>query len=729
MADWSVRKTGVLLATKTAIALATLAASPVSGAALAQDMLYSAGTPDDIVVTARKRAEDLQQVPAAVTAITTAAIENKQLSSISDIVTTVPNLVFAQQYGVALVSIRGVAPDSPFTSIDPSVALHIDGVYQPRPGSMNLALTDLDSIEVLRGPQGTLYGRNATGGVINFRLRKPSDQFEASISGLYGNYDRRRLKGFFTGPVAEGVSVRASGLIEKRDGYGLNLTTGNRYDNENNRGGRLAVSLEPTSNLTVDVSGYYFLQRVRGPQIEALTGFDPNGRLRNVLPLPVTLEPHRVYSFLDPATRNENWGLTGNIVWDLTEQVTLTSITGLVKSNTRQLYDTVPATIPYSSNLTVNRSKYVSQELDLAIDLGSLGNIVAGLYYGRENNKAYVQTDALIGLIPPSAPLSLVYTLNQKSTTKAVFGDVTLNVAKGLRLLGGLRYNEDVKDVFQSAAFSCTAFDGRLKYDSLTGKLGAQYDVADRVMLYGQYQTGFKAGGYNQSVCGDDFQPEKINSYEGGVRARTSDGAFTINATGFSSEFTNLQVSAVVPINGIPSIRIENAAAAKIQGVEVETWIRPIRSVRVNLSATYLDAHYTDYVPVNSSAINPANRVPVNLEGQQITKAPKVTVSVGGEFDFSVAGATVTPRAELFFSSEVFHTPFHDAALTQSAYTIANAFLTITPEMGPLRLALYAKNFTDTNYITGGSVSGNVGNVRGFYNEPATYGGELTISF
>lgn len=686
--------------------------------------------PDDIVVTARKRSEDLQTVPAAVTALSAEAIETRQLSSISDIVTNVPNLVFSQQYGVALVAIRGVAPDGGFTSLDPSVALHIDGVYQPRPGSMNLALTDLDSIEVLRGPQGTLYGRNATGGVINFRLRRPTDTLEASLSALYGSYDRRRVKGLVSGPVTDGVSARLSGLIEKRRGYGKNLLTGNRYDDEDNLGGRLALRAEPTSNLTIDFSGYYFLQRVKGPQIEALSGYDPHGRLRAVLPLPVTLKPHHVYEYLDPSTRNENWGVTGNIAWDVSDHLTLTSITGLVRSDTRQLYDTVPAAINYARQLATNRSEYVSQEVNLAIDFGTLGNIVAGLYFGREDNRAFVLTDAPIGLIANvTAPLSLPFTLNQQSTTHAVFGDATINLAQRLRLLAGLRYNRDAKDAFQSAAFSCTGLQSRLKYDSLTGKAGLQYDLADRVMLYAQYQTGFKAGGFNQSVCGDDFQPEKIKSYEGGIRARTDDGSLTLNITGFSSDFTNLQVSAVVPVAGIPSIRIENAAAAKIKGIEVEGLVRPTRAVRFNVSATYLDARYVDYTTVNSNAINPSDRVPVNLSGNQITKAPKITVSVGGEADFDVGGITVTPRVELYLSSRIFYTPFHDAPLTQPAYTVANAFLTISPPNGRIRASLYAKNFTDTAYIVGGSVSGNVGNYRGFYNEPATYGGELSFSF
>lgn len=726
------------------IALVIAACSAFAAPALAQsDQSQTAGEPQaapgtdasdqrdgnvEIVVTALKRSQSLQRVPAAVSVLSSESIEDRQLTSISDIATSIPNLVYSQQYGVALVAIRGVAPDGNFTSLDPSVALHVDGVYQPRPGSMNAALTDLDSIEVLRGPQGTLYGRNATGGVVNFRLKAPSDTFEGSISGLYGDYNRIRAKGFVSGPILPGISVRVSGLFERRDGYGLNLTTGNRYDDENNQGGRIALRLEPVSNLTIDLSGYYFYQDIVGPQIEAFSGYDPNGRLSAVLPLPFTLQPHYVYEWMDPSTTNRSRGATATVKWNVGEAVSLSSITGWVKTDARNEFDTVPAAINYSRQLVTNRSSYISQEFNLSANVGELGNLVAGLYYGREDNKAYLQLDLPLGAVANvTAPLSLPFRLNQVSTTKAVFGDATINLTDRIRLLGGLRYNSDEKEAFQIGP--CAGLTSRLSYESLTGKAGAQADLSRLVMAYATFQTGFKAGGFNQAVCGDDFNPEKIKSYELGFRARTSDGALTLNATAFRSDYTDLQVSTIIPIAGIPSARIENAASAKIQGVEIESYLRPSSNVRFNISATYLDAHYEDYVPVNTNALNPANRVAVDLRGYQITKAPKVTVSVGGEFDIPVGGITATPRGEVFFSSKVHYTPFHDRELTQGAYALANFYLTLKMPGDRYRFSAYAKNLTNTAYIVGGNVSGNVGNLRGFYNEPRTYGGELTFNF
>lgn len=578
MAHFRTSKISSLRGVRAALLLSSVAA--VSMPAWAQDNVVggaaAAAGPaaeEEVVVTAQKRKQRLQEVPAAITALSSKVLGDRQLNTLADISTSIPNLQFTELNGVTVVAIRGVAPEGASPSLDPSTAQHIDGVYQPRPSNMNLQMADVDSIEVLRGPQGTLYGRNATAGVINYILKKPTAEFSAGAEFTVGNFERRQFKGYVNGAIAEGLSARVSTLLDSHDGYGLNLLSNRRIGGQDVKGVRAALEFDAIENLTVSLSAYYIDFKEVGPQAYALTPLI-GAEVDRFAPLSLlqTTAPRRVYSALEPSTKNEQLGLTGTIAYDFNEAVSLKSITGYIDSDYRSLFDTAPLAVNFSNADYDYHSEFFSQEFNLNAKLFEKVDAVFGLYYMHENFDQSGSVNFPYGLIALGRiPTTAVNRMLEEATTKAAFADLTYSVTDRFRVIGGVRYTEDEKKEVQTVAYtgifaSCTNRDDKVSYSSTTGRIGVQYDFSENLTGYATWQSGFKAGGFNFAGCGDDFAPEKIQAYEAGLKGSMWDRRATFSLSGFYYDAQDFQVSKLVSLNGVLTQRIENAAGATIAG-------------------------------------------------------------------------------------------------------------------------------------------------------------------
>lgn len=720
---------------KTSAALLAVAfASAASTAAVAQSVPADeaveeerAWKENEIVVTALRRDQRLQDAPVAVTAVNSEALDRLGSSKMEDIALLVPGMTFTVANGSVLTAIRGIAPDATTPVVDPSLAQHVDGVYQPRTYNMALQLADVDSVEVLRGPQGTLYGRNATAGVINYTLKGPTEELEASVTTAVGNYDRFMVKGSISGPISEGIGFRISGLMDKRSGFGWNPTLGVDVDDENIKGIRGVIRLEPTEGLRIDLSGSHVTNDFRN-QFYAFTtlgGANCVGAIAALCAIP----PRERVSLADvmPQTKTKQSTATAVMSYDVADGITLKSITGFIKSHYDSKYDSEGSAAPLTVGYLDLHSKQFTQEISANLEPAEWVDAVLGAFYLDETFDTLGPLDFPNGLRPiTTAPIRQSLALNQTTKSKAVFADATFNVTDRFRLLSGIRYTRDRRVGRQLNSFggavNCTATP-EVEYSSTTGKVGVQFEWSRDVMTYATYQTGFKAGGFNYSACNDTFEPEKVKSYEAGLKSTLLGGDLTFNLTAFRYDYSDLQVTVLVPP---AAVLVENAAKVRGKGLEVETVARPLDNLRFDVTVSLLDAKYRDFETTNQ-----LTGQLVNLDGTRITRAPKCTFNIGAEYSFTpVDGYSLTARGEVYQSDKIFYTPFHETISSQlEDFTIVNAYLTLRPDDERFKVMAFARNLTNETYRTGGFNSTTFRSGRGSYNAPRTYGLEVSYNF
>ena len=609
---------------------------------------------EEIVVTATKRGANLQDIPASVVVFREERIETTEIRNTRDLSYSVPGMVAAHLNGSNLITMRGLGTRSTSGNDDPAVAQHVDGVYQPRTQAVLLALSDLERVEVLKGPQGTLYGRNSTGGAINYVTKKPTEEFEGSISVLAGNFDRTSAKGHVSGPIADGVMARASFYYNDRDGYVENLT--NTFDDmrgDETLGGKLALRFEPSDNLTIDVSASHIetdtLIGHQRTELVADIGFFPPGTYteeRNAL----------VADDTDPDGGIEQTAYSLDVVWDVSDTVSIRSITGVMNNEYEQLrFESDYSNSPVFGNVGsyVSDADSFSQEINLNADLadGRLELTTGLFYFDDEIDFDLFFNFSFFGF--PAGEVTSLY--HQKNTAEAAFLDMTFNVTDDLRLLAGVRYSDEEKEVVQSnVQLGVTICDKVVSDDdwsATTPKFGAQFDLNDNVMVYATYQEGFKAGGFVTSTCRDSFDQEFVEAIEIGIKSTILDGRGVLNLSIFDYDYQDLQVSQLVNLE----TRVENAAGASIRGAELELLLNLTDNFSVDVMSSWLDTEFEEFL-----AVDPLQPLlgAQDLSGNQMMIAPEYSGTIGGEYVSSVGGGELLVRGELYFSDEVLYSLF-----------------------------------------------------------------------
>lgn len=695
---------------------------------------------EKITVTATKRSAKVQDTSAAITVLKGTDIEERGAEKTEDLQYQVPGLIYGETSGTSQVSIRGVGLSVETGFAEQGVASYIDGVFLPRGGMTNLNFGDIGQVEVLRGPQGTLYGRNATGGVISYITRKPTEEFEAGFKAGYAEFNTYRGEAMVSGPIGNGVLGRLFVTSSDTEGY-LDNPLGIPVGDEHLDAGRASLRLLASKDFTIDLSAMY-LQRDGGyVHNQVITAFGP---LYGILPAAST-KPNTVTTEIDPNTEHEVYGGIVTLAYDFGDGVVGKSITSFLQE-TRDEYsdsDGVPIAITYLDRFETSKSK--SQEFNFnGTGFGGSLDWVFGLYYFQEEASLNADVD-FFGL-----PLRLFQGLDEDNTTYGVFTDLTVSVSENVRLLGGLRYGRDEKDIhyrYDSIAIGGPACTGavQVNLDSLNPKAGVEIDAADDVMLYAQYTRGTKPGGANLSspTCDDTFDDEKIDAYEIGAKTAFADEKLIINGSAFYYAYEDYQVFQI----NFPSASIVNAPESTVKGVELELIAKPHDDFAINLGMMYLDAQYDRFTDIDSFGIvclipgqcptipYLPSPLPQDLSGNKLTRSPEWTFNLGIENKWNLGEGVLGSlklRGELYYVDDMFFRQFNEAWDHQDGYLLGNAFVTLASSDEKWALRGYVKNIGDEAYIvsqfSNASPLGNASTL-GIYGPPRTIGIELSARF
>ena len=681
---------------------------------------------EEIVVTAQKREQSLADVPIAVTALTADALEARGIDSISDLQFFVPTLQVTNFQAVSFVAIRGIGMENTTSGGDPGVTLHLDGVYLGRPVASFFDQFDIERMEVLRGPQGTLYGRNATGGSINVIPKKPGDELEAYADFTYGKFDRKRARGILNLPLGEGLATRATVTYEKRDGFQKNLfpggTRANDADNVYLRG-QVRADLGESADFLLavnfsDVSGVGPTPEVRNPFL----------RIPSPSPVPLRpsmnavndLKPHLVTKDTPEHIDMGFFNLAGTLTWDL-GATTFKSITSFGHTEYNSLSDSDGSGEFASALQIVEDTDQLSQELQLASNDGGDWEWIVGAFYFHESSERFsFFFDPKILNNFAKSPLAAPFSMSPRiqrfkplfdpgfiaggdvtADSVALFGQASYDLTAELRLTGGVRVTYDEKRSKSILVVSPlvpgggppTIADVPAKGNWLqpTGKFVVQwFPTGGDTNFYASYSRGYKSGGINlQAPQRPVIDPEKINAAEIGLKSRLS-RTFQLDLSAFRYGITDLQVQTF----GLFGAIIENAADATIKGIELEWRAAPAPGLDLNGSLSWLDATYDNFF--NADPFVDITK-PIDLSGKRLNRAPKWTVSGGAQYTFALADGAgdLSLRADVYYQSATFFRPFNLPSDRADNYANLDLRLFYTSPDETVTAEVYATNVTD----------------------------------
>ena len=660
---------------------------------------------DVIIVTAQKQSESLQEVAASVSALGSEELEERGISSIDALQFAVPGLQSGTLYsaGGTAITIRGVG----LNQGSPGVAVHIDGVYQSTSFLASLAQSDLERVEVLRGPQGTLYGRNANGGVVNFITKKPTNKFEADLLAGYADYDETHLQAIVNTLIADGVRSRfVVDHARRGEGFTKNILGGQDLEAFEAISGRGALSIDISDRATLDLTFSAIHQT--GPLSAFQLNSLPNAGAIAANPYLATatfsLTPHTTTAN-DPSDTELDYSLaTATLSWDL-GFADLKSITSYSSYNNDYTTDSDTTDVSAFPQENMAAATTTTQELNLSSSNDAF-DWVAGVYYLKDNAKSRLmfRFDQGLGALPAGTYLENNAYAND-SEAYAAYADGSWHATDKLKVIAGVRYSEErqhyeylnvIGAIVAGQKFpflqTCPARVDEPSFSSFTPRGGVQYVLDGDQNVYATVSKGFKSGGVNTNSCANEFNPEKITAYEAGYRSQWFNGDVTFNATGFYYDYTDLQLA---QITGLVN-QITNAAAAEVKGVEIELAWEPLYNLSLNGSVSWLDATFASFDTLDT--LEPAKGVQ-DLSGNRLPNAPEWSVNFGAAYRFDpMPIGAFTARADVGYRSEVFLREFNQPLDRQAPYTLVNVSLIWDDPTETYSIRAYANNLTDEAY-------------------------------
>lgn len=713
-----------------------------------------AGTDDasrsEIIVTAQFRAQALQDTPLAITAMSSEMLEARSFTSVTEVGQSAPSVTLrmgSSGYGKSTQAyIRGIGQTDYNFALEPAVGFYVDDVYHASLFGSTFDLLDLERVEILRGPQGTLFGKNSIGGAVRLISKKPSSNFEASVEGTYGSFDRLDLRGMINLPLVDDVlALRISGASKQRDGYvdrvdfacafpslagnlQPTITPGSNGDcrvgtlgGENVRAARAAVRFTPSPFVDINLSAELMRDDSEGAAdslilvnaaAPALAAYNQN-RLIPTFGVPLdsrfVTDPYVSYAnysnqFSGRTVPSSNTldsdSFSGDITIDLTENIQLKSITAYQEFSGRFTQNANNSPLPV--HLADNQVFFeqFTQEIRIIGEVGDFLEWTAGGFY-------FDSTSGIGGSVSLSAN-NLNFDQNDRieASNKSAFVHGVFHLTDRLNATAGIRYSEDKKTYtfdrtnqpagtpfFPGGAFTAPVS----KYDRVDYKIGVDYELTDDVMAYAQFSTGFKGGGVNPRPLRPElavtFGPETVDAYEIGVKSQFFDRMVTLNLAAYHSDYSNLQLSANGVDNaGLPSIIIANVGSADIRGVEAELLIEPIDDLLIDASGSHIHFEIKDLGPAAGVAGGPT------LESLP-AGTPKWKFSGGIQYTAYLDGAgSITPRFDVYYQSRVFNEWTNNPLAAQQGYAVANGRITYTSPDEDWSAALAVTNIFDEFY-------------------------------
>ncbi len=682
---------------------------------------------EEVVVTAEKRSESVQRIPSTISALSTADIKTRGIESIDDISRMVPSVNFGKFGYSTQISARGVGMNLIAGEGESSVAVQLDGIPLSRTSMLELAQDDLSRVEFLLGPQGTLYGRNATAGVLNLITPTPPRDFEAGLTVGGGNYHQFEAKGYVGGPLNARVRARLYVGAEQHEGYIEDVTTGQRLDDQRDLNFRLAVDADVTDKFAVELRAFDLNGHSSGPvykPIDPVNGLPPGSLL---------LQPWKIKADHNYGTTLKMAGGSVRLSYALTPSDKLTSLTGYIHYDDHQHYDADGTSLDLFYNDRPQHLDQATEEIDY-IHEGSRLKAVLGGFVMYEKINDLGETVFTPGFVPINGLVSLGFANEKKNSNEAVFGDLTYAATDRLSVFGGLRgiFDHRALTVTDSLNFVggvtfnlCTPADPTgnesSQTDALTGRFGARYAVNDTSSVFGSVSRGYKSGGFNPAACGNAYAPEYLSAFEIGSKNVFFDHRLIFNVAAFYYDFKNLQVEQVVGTSSV----IDSVPRSHIYGLDSEVSWKLSSRWLIDGNLSLLHARY-----VNFFYIDQLTNINENLAGKPLNRSPDWSLNVGLQYTQPLPVGRVIARVDIYSTDKFVLRPSNQPADFQPSYTTLAASISYVSADEKLRLRAWVKNATDQAYLQGIFAIPLFGLGReGIYGPPATYGVELTRNF
>jgi iron complex outermembrane receptor protein len=742
---------------------------PLSGVAFAQPML------EEVIVTATKRVEGMQDVPIAISVVSGERIEQQGIRNLEELALYLPAVHIAQSGGQNQVFIRGIGSGNN-TGFEQSVGTFVDGVYFGRARNSQAAFLDLQRVEVLKGPQSTLFGKNTVAGAINITSQRPTDELEGYVEGSYNT----ETEGYTTtaavsGPLTDTLRGRLVGKYYDEEGYYDNSDPAGEDPTREDKVVRTWLDWDATDSLTFSLKAEYGEFNKEGrhdkivkstPTADFLLGFGPDPDFAKSVGFnDKQSSSNRPGKDVEDNTDNTIVQLDFNYQMD---NHSLKSITAWTEYDTDLCTDGDYATTHFADQCKTEDHEQFTQEFILSSELGGKFEYLVGVYYQDASLKATTNTGLLISAIPPIeagvfnllepvlgftppsgfADSEVFSNFDQDTTTWSAFTQVDYDITERLRIRAGIRYSDDDKDVsndqfitnvggtepnpINTVILGPAAFNFRVPYDyklnrgedHTTGSINLQYDIGDDIMVYATWANGYKAGGFDESNGLDisrEFEDESVDHYEIGAKMELWDNRVRLNLSAFETSFDDLQVSAFETATFV----VTNAGEATSSGVEADITVAATEDLTLYGALTWLDSEYDSYEDAActieqqiAGGLAPCRQ---DLSGSPLQFAPDWSGNLGFNYNFAVTADTnLVFNADAFYSDEVLVAPDNDPVGVQDSYWKINARIAWEADDGQWMVAVLGKNLNDEttfNWLNDATLSG-----AGFGFERAYFG-------
>lgn len=711
---------------------------------------------EEIIVTARRRAETLQGVPGSVSAFSESRIAELQADTMRGLQYSVPNFYFDRgDASNAVIFLRGIGQNDSLAFVEPGVAVYVDDVYIARTQAAFLELFDVERVEVLRGPQGTLYGRNSPGGAVKLITRQPTDEFDAYLEAGAGRFNLYSIKGRVSGPIGgDMLKGKLAFSLGHRDGFSRNEFTGGRDGDTKFVAWRSSLLYEPSEDVRVSFSFDGKVDRpdtsrspVRETPLQAFP--DPvNDPFTSVI-----FEPNEdnfvVNTKANGLSDMTSYGFTLKVEWDVSDEWSLEFISSYREFEFDLVLDADGSPLSVLDISLFQDQEQFTEEFRVSYDAGSGFEFTGGVFYFHDFDRTLSGFDdpaaAFFGfpIIIFGVPSSGYGETLQETNSYAVFGDATISLTDRLSLEVGMRYTYDKKDAERRIEFFFDpslvlsedfppflsgvgvpgpALQDEKSFDAFTPRIVLSYDATEDIMISGSVSRGFKSGGFPgrafTGIAFTPFEPESVWAFEGGVKSSWYDGRLVANIAYFYNRYRNLQVNGFGqdPATGQFVSLFTNAAAARIQGAELDLSARPLEALTINATVGFLDAEYKEFDTL-------VNGVITDVSGRDLVNSPKWNASLGATYQQTLSnGLVVSLHADAAYRGDAAIEITDSPNLSEDSYVILNAFVSIKTEGGHWEFRVGGTNLTDQETrVQGFNISEFSGVETSFFAPPRLY--------
>lgn len=719
----------------------------------------------EIVVTAQKRSEDLQKVPIAITVLTGEQLGQQGISRAEDLSIGVPNLQVSQPLGQGLpvFSLRGVSMSDFSLSQNGPIAVYYDEVYKGNWAIMGLGFFDLERLEVLKGPQGTLYGKNTTGGAINFIARKPTFETGGYLSAGFGNYDHYSADGALEVALSDTLGARVAFTLDRADGTVKNAFPGAPDANSTRQHGiRTSFRFKPNDVLDLTLRASTTFQNPWAYGIPGIPGPDGiGGPITSLFGIPgdsrTGLGRREIES---PDIRRQDFrthAVAANADIRLSESLTLTSITSWDQGTMVVNEESDGTPLELGNHTYYGRTKQITQDLRLTSDFSGAFNFIVGAFYGDE--KIWNSTDLNFLMdIDVNADGSIdaqdcvdggffiacnyFNRFRQEKTSIAAYSDATYRLTDRLTLRGGLRYTHDegeLRDFFAQLRapdhtplfniipgsltdpFATTSMD--FDDDNVSGKIGVDFDLSDTVMIYASYSRGYRGAAFNGQAFFDPAEltiakPEKLQAAEVGFKSELFGRRVRLNGSAFWYGYDNQQVLDVDPATTVQTL--VNLPESRIVGAELDVQVRATDYLGISTSLGFTD-----------SEVRKGTSQGIDISGNRLISAPRFTLSSAVDLSIPLGSwGAADARVDAAYASKQYYDLLNRESTAEDGYWLMNSRIRIHPDDDRYGVAVWVKNLTNTFYHTNRiDITESFGYIYNHINEPRTYGMTFDVKF